>query len=210
MSFIFLWIIIFMGTCPADGVTCSCGRFSDDNGNGICDQSINEVSNSKDNKNKSNLAQNLSQKDSQNSNHHHHKGCTHAQNSENSVKNSNNNQKQQSNQTENQRKFRKFNYYLTEISSITIILYILSLLLVKFKVINRGKYKKFWNFTLLFSFLISAITGLLLVVEVNYGIRFIFPFKMLFWHVTTGVPAMIIGLIHIFWHWRYFIKALKS
>ncbi|MBN2695148.1 hypothetical protein JXR93_10855, partial [bacterium] len=216
MLTIFFWITVLFYTCPADGVTCSCGRFIDNNANGVCDHSVNEIDkkeiqNSQLNSDKiaKSKKTDLSQIRKNSESSFQQKGIKKIDSEDqdsNNLQNINNTQKKHhckhhldnsktSSNTittaSNGLKFRKFNYYLSEISITTIILFFISIILVKTKTIKRGTYKKIWNFILLLSFTISAITGGLLVIELNFGIRFIFPFDMLFWHVTTGIPALI-------------------
>lgn len=73
--------------------------------------------------------------------------------------------------------------YLIAIVTVLVILYIFSVKYLK-------NYKKIWNWVLLISFTLTAITGW-------------------FWHflhLPAGVITLVIGLFHCLWHWSYFFS----
>ena len=96
---------------------------------------------------------------------------------------------------------KKYNSYL--ISLILLCLYFMSFTLSKQKIINKFVHRKIWNVLLLFSFLISGITGLFLA----FGITLLPNFLTL--HVQTGIIMAIISIFHILWHIPYF-KTMKK
>jgi uncharacterized integral membrane protein len=100
-------------------------------------------------------------------------------------------------------------YHLLPISLILIVLYIISHILSKKKVISVINHRKFWNILLLITFLASGISGILLVIKVNFGIVISAPFNMLFFHVETGIAMAVISIFHIIWHWAYFKSFVK-
>ena len=101
-------------------------------------------------------------------------------------------------------KQNKMTYHLVPISLILILLYFITHILSKKKIISVVNHRKIWNVLLLVSFLVSGILGILLVIEINFGIRISSPFNILFWHVETGITMFAISIFHTLWHWAYF------
>ena len=100
-------------------------------------------------------------------------------------------------------------YHLIPISLILIIIYLFTHILSKKKIISVVYHRKIWNILLLVSFLVSGILGILLVIEINFGMIFPLPFNILFWHVEVGTAMFAISIFHIFWHWAYFRNMLR-
>ena len=100
-------------------------------------------------------------------------------------------------------------YYFAPISLILILLYLISHILSKKKIISIVNHRKIWNFLLLITFLISGIFGILLVIKINFNIKFHLWFNILFWHVEAGIAMFIISIFHIFWHLAYFKNMIK-
>ena len=95
-------------------------------------------------------------------------------------------------------------YHLIPISLFLIIFYAIMRILLKRDIIHMINYRKIWNVLLLISFLISGILGIVLIVEINFGIKFLLPFDFLFWHVEIGIAMFIICTLHIAERWNYF------
>jgi len=103
----------------------------------------------------------------------------------------------------------KITYHLLPISLILILLYFITHILSKKKIISIVNHRKIWNVLLLITFLISGILGILLVIEINFGIVIPSPFNILFWHVEIGIAMTVISIFHILWHWVYFKNILR-
>lgn len=101
-------------------------------------------------------------------------------------------------------KQNKMTYHLVPISLILVLLYFITHILSKRKIISIVNHRKIWNILLLISFLISGLLGILLIIEINFGIKFPLPFNSLFWHVEVGIAMFVISIFHTFWHWGYF------
>lgn len=95
-------------------------------------------------------------------------------------------------------------YHLLPISLVLILLYFITYILSKKKIISIINHKKIWNVLLLITFLISGILGIILIIEINFGITIPLPFNMLFWHVEIGIAMFVICIIHIIERWNYF------
>lgn len=94
-------------------------------------------------------------------------------------------------------------YHLIEISSSLVALYALTRLMAKFRLIKLGTQRQIWNSILLLGFLASATLGIVMLLPRGL---ISMPFNTLYWHVETGIVMATAGLLHAFWHWRYFAR----
>ena len=101
----------------------------------------------------------------------------------------------------------KKNYNLIPITLFLFAFYLITFTLSRKKIIRITGHRKFWNLSLLLTFLLSGLSGILLIIQINSGVHV--PFNLLYWHVETGIAMFIISLFHISWHWKYFAKVLK-
>jgi len=101
-------------------------------------------------------------------------------------------------------------YNVLPISLALIMLYLISYLLYDSKIIRKVRYKQVWSIALVGSMLISGITGIILVLITDYGVRFNLNFNLLFWHVETGIILAIVLFFHIHIHWNKFKRILKA
>jgi hypothetical protein len=88
--------------------------------------------------------------------------------------------------------------------------YFVSLIMAKRKIISLVTHRKIWNILLLVTFFISGITGLIMVININYKLDIAQSFNLLYKHVETGIAMIIIAIFHIGWHWRYFISIIRK
>ena len=101
-------------------------------------------------------------------------------------------------------------YHLLPVTLVLVALYVTGHILSKRGVIKNHVHIRFWNVLLLLSFLVSALLGILLVIQVNFGFRFDAPYDIMFWHVEAGIAMTAISIFHIFWHRKYFIRMIKG
>lgn len=101
-------------------------------------------------------------------------------------------------------------YNVLPIALALIMLYLISYLLYDSKIIRKVRYKQVWSIALVGSMLISGITGIILVLITDYGVRFNLNFNLLFWHVETGIIMAIVLFFHIHIHWNKFKRILKA
>jgi len=101
-------------------------------------------------------------------------------------------------------------YALIPIGILAIILYLLSYTLSRLSVISLKSHRRFWNILLLTTFLITAILGLTLAIQVNYKLNIPFINDLLVWHVDFGIGMTMIAVFHFLWHWDYFMRILKN
>lgn len=108
------------------------------------------------------------------------------------------------NEVKTESKFKE-RYPFLLLAIIIVSIYIASYVSAKKKIISMRKHKKFWNYLLLISFLITGISGIYLVLKINYGWIIYFPFNVLFWHVEFGIVMAFVSVFHIMWHMYYFV-----
>ncbi len=101
-------------------------------------------------------------------------------------------------------------YNVLPIALALIMLYLVSYLLYDSKIIRKVRYKQIWSIVLVGSMLISGITGIILILITDYGLRFNLNFNLLFWHVETGIILAIVLFFHIHIHWRKFKRILQA
>jgi hypothetical protein len=90
--------------------------------------------------------------------------------------------------------------------SISLVAYLGSHLLTKFKLLSTRIHRKIWNTILLTTFLVSAILGLFMVIQINYNFQLKYFRNILTWHVHFSIGMAMISIFHIIWHWSYLKK----
>ena len=101
-------------------------------------------------------------------------------------------------------------YALLPIGIAVIAFYALSFVLSRLGIVSRVSHRKFWNVLLLFTFLLTGLIGLFLVVKINYKLEIPFYDKLLGYHVEFGIGMAIIGFFHFIWHLNYYLQLLKG
>jgi hypothetical protein len=98
-------------------------------------------------------------------------------------------------------------YYLLIPISVTVtILYLFTYLLFVEKKLKRRMFYRIWNYILTLSFLITGVTGLLLILLINYGIHTSWNVSIDFWHAEFAIVVAITTIFHIHLYWKQFKK----
>lgn len=99
-----------------------------------------------------------------------------------------------------------FPYAVIPLGILSLYLYFFSSGLVSTGILSRKLHRRIWNYILLITFLVSALSGLFIALQINYKweIHWIDPF--LKWHVDFGIALSFTGIFHFLWHWKYYIK----
>lgn len=95
-------------------------------------------------------------------------------------------------------------YHILVIILSILIAYAVSVGLVKRKKVSLFKHRRFWNYLLLISFLISGLLGLLLAILIDFRLSIAWYRQFLWLHVEFGIAMAVLSTIHVIWHWRYF------
>ena len=101
-------------------------------------------------------------------------------------------------------------YLLVPIAFLSVFLYLITLLLSKLSVIKKSSYRKIWNVVLLTTFLVTAILGLILAIQVNLKLKIPYLKQILKWHVDFGIGMTFVAVFHFLWHWSYYLNLLKA
>src|SRR3989339_928245 len=96
----------------------------------------------------------------------------------------------------------KYNFF--PVLFVLLIAYLITYILALKKTISFLTQQRIWNLALTLFFLASGISGILLVIRINYGIMVNWPFDLLMLHVETGIAMAIISFFHLAWHWWYY------
>lgn len=99
-------------------------------------------------------------------------------------------------------------YPLLPVFIIIVTLYFISWLYAKWDIFSLKIHRKFWNYILLITYLISGLAGLIAVVKINYKIEIPVYDKLLNWHVTFGIGMFIIAFFHLLNHLNYYFPLL--
>ncbi|MBP7731259.1 MAG: hypothetical protein KA114_06455, partial [Bacteroidales bacterium] len=101
-------------------------------------------------------------------------------------------------------------YHVISTGIIVSILYLICHLFSKEGFFSISDNRKIWNILLGITFLITAASGLILAVRVNYKLKNPIFDSLLKWHVETGIAFSFVALIHLFNHLRYFKDLFKG
>lgn len=105
---------------------------------------------------------------------------------------------------------KKRSYSLFTIFLICFALYGITTILHKKGIIRKFVHRRFWNILLLITFLTSAALGLILAIQINYDIFSSTYRDYLYWHVQFGIAMAAISLLHVLWHWKYFVNIFSK
>ncbi len=101
-------------------------------------------------------------------------------------------------------------YYISPIAIGFLLVYAVSFLLYKSKTIRVTTHRKIWNVLLMATFLVTGVFGLLLTIQLQYGLPFTMPVDMLFWHVEAGIAMTLISFFHLAWHFKYYARLFRT
>jgi len=88
-------------------------------------------------------------------------------------------------------------YHVLPVSILLLGGYFLTHLLFSRGILSRQKHRRIWNLLLTAGYAGTGITGILLVLMINLGIRTILNPSIIFWHVELSILMVIGTLIHL-------------
>jgi len=100
-------------------------------------------------------------------------------------------------------------YSVITISFICLCAYFFTFALVKVGKMKKMTHRKIWNSILLITCLVSCLLGFLLAIQLNYHFGMQWLGTILKLHVEFGIAMTIIAIIHIVWHWKYYMNIFK-
>ncbi len=97
-------------------------------------------------------------------------------------------------------------YHVFGTGFVAILLYLISFLFYRIGYYPLPLHRKLWNSLLAVSFIITALAGVFMALQVNYKWDIPVTKSILKWHVEFGIGMAITGLFHFLWHLSYFKK----
>jgi predicted membrane-bound spermidine synthase len=97
-------------------------------------------------------------------------------------------------------------YHVISTGFTAILLYLISYSFYRIGYYSLQLHRKFWNSVLAAAFLITAIAGVFLALQISYKWNIPFIKTVLRWHVEFGIGMAITGLFHFIWHLNYYGK----
>ena len=91
-------------------------------------------------------------------------------------------------------------YPLFPVIVLTLAAWLVTRLFASREIFPLKTHRKFWNYLLLVTFLVSGLLGLLSVVKVNYKLEIPGYENYLKWHISFGIAMVIISFLHLSWH----------
>lgn len=101
-------------------------------------------------------------------------------------------------------------YHVISTGISALILYFISSLFYRSGFYSRSFHRKFWNTILALTFLLTAIAGLFLALQINYKWNIPFIKTILKWHVECGIGFTFTGILHFLWHSPYYLKSVRD
>jgi len=95
-------------------------------------------------------------------------------------------------------------YHVTGTAVTVSILYFISYIFYKAGLYSLSSHRRLWNSILAAAFIVTAMAGLFLALQINYKWEIPGIESVLKWHVETGTGMAITGVFHLLWHFSYF------
>jgi len=100
-------------------------------------------------------------------------------------------------------------YLIIPLSTLILVLYLISHFLSRSGIISRTVHKRTWNVILLFAFLVAAVLGILLAIQINYKLEWTFVEAALKWHVNFGIALSVVAILHLVRHFDYYLDIFR-
>jgi len=97
-------------------------------------------------------------------------------------------------------------YHVISTGFTAILLYLISYFFYRIGYYSLQLHRKFWNSILAVAFLLTAIAGVFLALQITYKWNIPFIKTVLKWHVEFGIGMAVTGLFHLIWHLNYYGK----
>ncbi len=95
-------------------------------------------------------------------------------------------------------------YHALPIGLTILVIYLFTLFLSSTGFIAKLSHRRFWNWLLLGTFLITAFFGLFMALKITYRWNIPFFEQLLHWHVEIGIAMVFAAVIHLTWHIGYY------
>ncbi|MCX6256531.1 MAG: hypothetical protein NTW49_01295 [Bacteroidia bacterium] len=74
---------------------------------------------------------------------------------------------------------------------------------------RKAFHRKLWNYILLITFLVTAVLGILMAIQIDFKLEIPYIKEILSYHVNFGIAMSLIALFHLCWHIRYYFPSLN-
>ena len=101
-------------------------------------------------------------------------------------------------------------YHVISTGFTAILLYLISYFFYRIGYYSLQLHRKFWNTALAAAFLLTAIAGVFIALQINYKWNIPFIKTVIKWHVEFGIALAISGLFHLIWHLNYYGKFFRK
>ena len=101
-------------------------------------------------------------------------------------------------------------YHVIGTGLTAIVLYLISFLFYRIEYYSLSFHRKLWNALLASSFIITALAGVFMALQVTYKWDIQFVKSILKWHVEFGIGMAMTGIFHLIWHLSYYIEIFQS
>lgn len=101
------------------------------------------------------------------------------------------------------------NYYVIPISLIIIGGYLFTYYLFKRGILKQHKHRRIWNLLVTLGYVGTGVTGVILTLMVNLGIKTALNQPITYWHVELAILMVVGTLVHIHIYWRPFKNMFK-
>ncbi len=95
-------------------------------------------------------------------------------------------------------------YHVFPIGMTFLVIYLFSAYLSSAGFITRDLHRRLWNWFLLIGFLTAGMSGIFLALRANYRWELPFTEQLLHWHVEAGATMVVLAVIHLIRHFRYY------
>jgi spermidine synthase len=97
-------------------------------------------------------------------------------------------------------------YHVIGTGLTAILLYLISYIFYRIGYFPHQFHKKFWNSLLAIAFIVTALAGVFMALQINYKWNVPFVKSILKWHVEFGIGMAVTGIFHFIWHLSYYGK----
>jgi spermidine synthase len=101
-------------------------------------------------------------------------------------------------------------YHVISTGFTAILLYLISYFFYRIGYYSLLFHRKLWNSVLAVVFVITAMAGMFMALQINYKWNIPFIKAVLKWHVEFGIGTAITGVFHLIWHLNYFGKLFEK
>jgi len=101
-------------------------------------------------------------------------------------------------------------YHVIGTGLTTVILYFISYFFYRSKFYSLQFHRKLWNVILATAFILTALAGIFLALQITYKWDIPVIKTVLKWHVEMGIGMAFTGIFHFLWHSSYFIKIFRK